>query len=157
MDFDGTYHLNATPTEVWQALNSEDILARCIPGCDCVEKQEDGRFAASVVLRIGPIKARFHGTVRIEEISPLQQYLLEGEGKGGVAGFARGEARLDLLCEGDGTRLTYHVQARIGGKIAQLGSRMLQSTVQKLSDTFFQNLTAALDQTTADIALEAKT
>ena len=156
MDFEGTYHLDATSTEVWAALNSEEMLARCIPGCESVEKQEDGSFAASVTLRIGPIKARFRGAVRIEEIAPLRQYRLEGEGKGGVAGFARGNARLDLEPEETGTRLSYHVQAQIGGKIAQLGSRMLRSTVQKLSDAFFQNLADALEHEEAGIKTEAQ-
>lgn len=144
MNFEGSYRIDATPEEVWGALNSEVILAQCIPGCDSVERQQDGSYDASVTLRIGPIKAQFRGSVSIQEIVPLKQYHLEGEGKGGVAGFVKGEARLDLVAENDGTHLAYQVQAQVGGKVAQLGSRMLSSTVQKLSDRFFQNFAKVL-------------
>ena len=149
MEFEGTYHLNAAPAEVWEALNSEALLTRCIPGCDSVERQEDGSFAATVTLRIGPIKARFRGEVEITEQIALTEYLIAGEGKGGVAGFAKGRAKLHLTPEGDGTWLAYEVDAQIGGKIAQLGSRMMRSTVQKLSDEFFQNLAEELGRVTS--------
>lgn len=146
MEFEGSYYLDATPAEVWEALNSEEVLAQCIPGCETVERKDERSFTALVVLRIGPVKARFNGNVSIDELERHRLYRIEGEGKGGVAGFARGQAHLTLMPEDAGTRLSYNVEAKIGGKIAQLGNRMLSSTVQKLSDSFFENLSRVLKE-----------
>lgn len=145
MQFEGQYTLNATPAAVWEALNSEVVLAHCIPGCESVKKHDDGAYAATVTLKVGPVKARFAGDVNIKQIEPLKRYRVEGEGKGGVAGFARGAADVSLEEVSGGTELSYTVDAKIGGKIAQLGSRMLNSTVQKLSDKFFENFTEVLN------------
>lgn len=151
MNFEGNYELEATPAEVWSALNSEDILGRCIPGCETVEKQEDGTFAATVALRIGPIKARFRGSVEIEEIKPLTEYVIRGEGKGGVAGFAKGYANVFLIAQPEHnlTQLNYQIDAQMGGKIAQLGGRLIESTVRKLSQSFFQELAQELSASNA--------
>lgn len=145
MQFEGQYTLSASPATVWAALNSETVLTECIPGCESVEKQENGKFAATVTLKVGPVKARFRGEVGIKQVEPLRIYRVEGEGKGGVAGFANGTADVSLKEEGNSTVLSYTVDAKIGGKIAQLGSRMLNSTVKKLSDKFFENLAETLN------------
>jgi carbon monoxide dehydrogenase subunit G len=123
---------------VWAALNDPEVLKACIPGCERLEKASDTQMAATVSLKVGPIKARFAGEVTLLNLNPPHSYTIQGEGKGGIAGFAKGGADVVLKELGpDQTLLTYTVNADVGGKIAQLGSRLITSTSKKLAGEFF--------------------
>jgi carbon monoxide dehydrogenase subunit G len=129
----------AAPIEkVWAGLNDPDVLKACIPGCESLEKKSDTELAATVVLKIGPIKAKFNGEVTLSNLNPPYSYTISGEGKGGIAGFAKGGADVVLSEAGAGrTLLKYSATADVGGKIAQLGSRLISSTSKKLAGEFF--------------------
>lgn len=146
MEMNDTQHINAPRETVYAALNDPDVLKACIPGCESLEKVSDTEMNATVVLRVGPVKARFKGTVELSDLQPPESYTISGEGKGGVAGFAKGGARVKLIEEGADTLLEYEVKADIGGKLAQLGSRLIDSTSKKLASQFFQNFSEHLDE-----------
>ena len=124
---------------VWTALNDAEILAQAIPGCEMLEKNSDTELSAKVKLKIGPVSATFTGEVTLSELNPPHSYVISGSGKGGVAGGATGSARVDLepIEDGAATRLTYEIDAAVTGKIAQLGSRLIESTAKKLATKFF--------------------
>jgi carbon monoxide dehydrogenase subunit G len=154
MDMQGSERIEAPVETVWRALNDPEILRRSIPGCESLEKTSDTQMTAKVVLKIGPIKARFEGAVELQNLNPPHSYTIAGEGKGGLAGFAKGGADVTLTAEEDGaTLLSYTVRAEVGGKIAQLGSRLIESTSKKLAGEFFSNFSAAV--TSGEIAAEA--
>lgn len=135
---DGEERIEAPIARVWDALNDVDVLKVCIPGCESLEKTGDNEMAATVTLKVGPIKARFNGEVELTNLDPPNGYTIQGEGKGGIAGFAKGGA--DVVLEADGpdvTILRYQARADVGGKIAQLGSRLITSTSKKLAGQFF--------------------
>ena len=135
---EGEERIAAPLDKVWQALNDPEVLKACIPRCQNLEKQSDSQFAATVVLKIGPIKATFAGEVTLKNLNPPRSYTIEGEGKGGIAGFAKGGADVSLTEDGvDATILKYAAKADVGGKIAQLGSRLITSTSKKLAGEFF--------------------
>ncbi|MEM6711848.1 MAG: carbon monoxide dehydrogenase subunit G [Pseudomonadota bacterium] len=141
----GEYRIGAPRADVWAALNDPEVLKLCIPGCEELEKTSDTSFEAKVVQKIGPVKAKFSGTVELTNINAPDSYTIQGEGNGGVAGFAKGGADVQLADNGDGTTtLTYQVHATIGGKLAQLGSRLIDSTAKKLATKFFENFHAHL-------------
>lgn len=145
MDMQGSERIEAPVETVWRALNDPDILKQAIPGCESLEKTSDTHMTAKVVLKIGPIKARFEGAVELQNLNPPHSYTIAGEGKGGLAGFAKGGADVTLATDGeDATVLTYTVKAEVGGKIAQLGSRLIESTSKKLAGEFFSNFSAAV-------------
>lgn len=146
MDMTGEYRISAPREVVWQALNSADALKACIPGCEDLEKTSDTGFTATVVQKIGPVKARFNGEVQLENIIAPESYTIRGEGKGGVAGFAKGGADVHLADDGGDTVLTYKVNAQIGGKLAALGSRLIESTSKKLAAKFFENFQTYLNE-----------
>jgi len=138
MDMSGSERIEAPVEAVWQALNDPEILRQAIPGCESLEKTSDTAMTAKVVLKIGPIKAKFEGAVELQNLNPPNSYTIAGEGKGGLAGFAKGGADVSLAADGpDATILTYTVKAEVGGKIAQLGSRLIDSTSKKLAGEFF--------------------
>lgn len=138
MDMNGSETINAPVDTVWQGLNDPDILRQCIPGCEALEKTSDTTMTATVVLKVGPVKARFEGAVELSNLDPPHSYTISGEGKGGMVGFAKGGADVTLAGQPDGTTvLTYTVKADVGGKIAQLGSRLITSTSKKLAGEFF--------------------
>lgn len=138
MDMNGSERIGAPVETVWRALNDPDILRQAIPGCENLEKTSDTDMVAKVVLKIGPIKARFEGAVELQNLDPPHSYTISGEGKGGIAGFAKGGADVSLEADGpDATILSYTVKAEVGGKIAQLGSRLIDSTAKKLAGQFF--------------------
>jgi len=141
MDMNGQERIEAPIDAVWRALNDPETLRACIPGCETLEKTSDTDMTATVVLRVGPIKARFEGTVELTNLNPPRSYTISGEGKGGIAGFAKGGADVSLAEDGpNATILSYTVKADVGGKIAQLGSRLIDSTSRKLAGQFFTNL-----------------
>lgn len=135
---EGTERIQAPIQKVWEGLNDPEILRASIPGCQSLEKKSDKEMAATVVLKIGPIKATFAGEVTLSNLKAPHSYTISGEGKGGIAGFAKGGADVTLTEDGpDATILTYAAKADVGGKMAQLGSRLITSTSKKLAGQFF--------------------
>jgi len=135
---EGEERIAAPLQKVWEALNDPAILKDAIPGCQSREKKSNTEMAATVVLKIGPIKATFNGEVTLKNLNPPHSYTIQGEGKGGIAGFAKGGADVTLTADGaDTTVLKYAAKADVGGKIAQLGSRLIESTSKKLAGQFF--------------------
>jgi enoyl-CoA hydratase/carnithine racemase/carbon monoxide dehydrogenase subunit G len=157
MEMNDQIRLEASREAVWQALNDADVLKACIPGCETLDKVSDTEFVSNVVVKVGPIRAKFAGKVTLSDITPLESYRLTGEGQGGVAGFAKADIAVRLDPEGPGTTvLHYTVSANIGGKIAQLGSRMIDSTARKLADQFFASFNeAVLSQESTQVAAPA--
>ena len=140
MEIEGEERIEAPVETVWKGLNDPDVLKDCIPGCQELEKKSDTELAAAVTLKIGPIKAKFNGEVTLKNLNPPHSYTIVGEGKGGVAGFAKGSADVELKEDGpDATILSYKASADVGGKMAQLGSRLIQSTSKKLAGQFFSD------------------
>ena len=137
MDMTGERRIPAPRQKVWQGLNDPEILKQSIPGCETIEKLSDTEFAAKVVARVGPVRANFAGKVTLSDLDPPAGYTISGEGTGGVAGFAKGGARVTLDEEGGETVLRYTVQAQVGGKLAQIGSRLIDGAARKLADEFF--------------------
>jgi carbon monoxide dehydrogenase subunit G len=137
--------LPADKATVWARLNDAETLKAAIPGCESLEKLSDTELQAVAKVKIGPVSARFKGKVNLTDIDPPNSYRISGQGEGGIAGFAKGGANVRLTdAEGGGTKLSYDVDAQVGGKIAQLGSRLIDSTAKKLADEFFTNFAKAL-------------
>lgn len=137
MDMTGEQRIEASRDQVWAALNDPAILKACIPGCQTIEKTSDTEMTAAVTLKIGPVKASFTGKVTLSDLDPPKSYTIGGEGAGGIAGFAKGEAKVRLEEDGIATLLHYEVKAQVGGKIAQLGARLIDGTAKKLAGEFF--------------------
>ncbi len=137
MEIKGEYRIAASREKVFAALNDQAILQASIPGCESLEKTSDTEMKAKVRMRIGPVSASFTGKVTLSDIDPPNGYKISGEGQGGPAGFAKGGAVVTLLTEGADTVLTYNVDAQVGGKIAQVGARLIDGTAKKLADEFF--------------------
>jgi carbon monoxide dehydrogenase subunit G len=137
MELKGEYRIPAPRERVWAMLNDPAVLKDCIPGCESLDGSPTEGFAARVTTKVGPVKATFNGQVTLSNINAPESYTISGEGKGGVAGFAKGGADVHLAEEPGGTILTYAVNAQVGGKLAQLGSRLIDSTAKKLADEFF--------------------
>ena len=141
----GEVVLPADKATVWARLNDAETLKASIPGCESLEKLSDTELQAVAKVKIGPVSARFKGKVTLSDMDPPNSYRISGQGDGGVAGFAKGGANVRLADDaGGGTRLAYDVDAQVGGKIAQLGGRLIDSTAKKLADEFFANFAKAL-------------
>jgi uncharacterized protein len=139
MELKGEYRIPAKREHVWAMLNDPAVLKECIPGCESLDGSPSEGFAARVTTKVGPVKATFNGQVTLSNVKPPESYTISGEGKGGVAGFAKGGADVHLAEDGAGTLLSYTVNAQVGGKLAQLGSRLIDSTAKKLADEFFSH------------------
>ena len=151
MEMSGQARLNATRQQVWDALNDPRVLAVCIPGCESMDKTSDTEFAATVVSKVGPIKARFAGKVTLTDVVAPQRYTLVGEGQGGMAGFAKADIGVSLeAVEEHVTLLNYGVKANVGGKLAQLGARLIDATARKSADEFFDKFTAEVERRVAE-------
>src|ERR1700751_5269985 len=144
MTMTGEVTLPADRPKVWGLLNDPDVLKSCIPGCESLEKSGDNGFAAVVKTKIGPVSATFRAKVELTDIVPLVGYTIRGEGEGGVAGFAKGGAKVSLADAPGGTSLRYDVEANVGGKIAQLGSRLIDGVAKNMADKFFPSFAAAV-------------
>lgn len=155
MDMTGEQRIKAPKQVVWDALNDVEALRASIPGCEEVEKKSDTEFAAKVRLAVGPVKARFAGEVTLSDIDAPNGYTLTGQGSGGAAGFGKGEAKVSLSEDGEETVITYTAHATVGGKLAQIGQRLIDSTAKKLAGQFFENFAAHLAATGAEVAAEA--
>ena len=149
MDLTGEYRIPAPRDDVWRALNDPNVLQKCIPGCESVEKLSDTQFTAKVVLKIGPMTAKFSGKGTLSDLDPPKGYTITGEGQGGVAGFGKGQAKVTLDVDGNITVMRYNAQAQVGGKMAQLGARLIDSTAKKLADEFFGRFAAMMTPATA--------
>lgn len=137
MEFSGEYRIPAPRQKVWEALNDPAILQQAIPGCESLEKTSDTELKAAVRMRVGPVSAKFGGKVTLSDFDPPNSYRISGEGQGGAAGFAKGGAVVKLADDGGATVLTYTADAQVGGKIAQVGARLIEGTAKKLADEFF--------------------
>jgi uncharacterized protein len=145
MTMDGEVVLPAPRETVFAALNDPEILKRCIPGCESLERADDSSFVASAKVAVGPVKATFKGKVTLSDIDPPNGYTISGEGQGGIAGFAKGGAKVSLEDDAPGTtRMRYAVEATVGGKIAQLGGRLINGVAKKYADQFFDNFARAV-------------
>ena len=137
--------IHAELNTVWKNLNDEQTLKQCIPGCSELKGNPTDGFSATVTQKIGPVKATFRGNVTISDIIDKKNYTIKGEGKGGAAGFAKGEAKVELSQTDNGTEISYEVQAKVGGKIAQLGGRLINGFAKNLAKTFFENFKKRLE------------
>lgn len=144
MEFQGRYSIPASPDTVWAALNDVDILKYCIPGCESLVKTSPNAFEAVATVKIGPMRAAFRSKISLSELNPPKSCRLTGEGQGGAAGFAKGEADVRLEPDGLGTRLDYSARATIGGKLAQIGQRLIDSAARQIADDFFSRFSGAL-------------
>jgi carbon monoxide dehydrogenase subunit G len=142
----GEVQLPATREAVWTKLNDPVVLKSCVPGCEQLDKVSETEFQAVASIKVGPVKARWKGKVRLSDLDPPNGYKISGEGEGGVAGFAKGGATVALADKDGGTLLTYNVEAQIGGKLAQLGQRLINGAAKKTADDFFANFAKAVKE-----------
>ena len=140
----GEYRIAAPREQVWRALNDPEILRRAIPGCQSIEKVSDTELTATVIAKVGPVKATFTGRVTLSDLDPPNGYTIAGEGQGGAAGFGRGSAKVSLAEEGGETVLRYTADAQVGGKLAQIGQRLIGSAAKKMAGDFFAAFAAAV-------------
>jgi carbon monoxide dehydrogenase subunit G len=158
MDMSGSQRIEAPREKVWEALNDAEVLKQCIPGCQEIDKASPTELNAKAVLKIGPVKATFAGKVTLSDLDPPNGYTISGEGQGGVAGFAKGGAKVRLEPDGeDATILHYDVKADVGGKIAQLGARLIDGTAKKLAGEFFEKFGSVVAPVEAEPAPAAPT
>ncbi|MCO5105962.1 MAG: carbon monoxide dehydrogenase subunit G [Burkholderiaceae bacterium] len=137
MNLQGERLIAASPEATWAALNDPETLKACIAGCETLERVADDEYLATMAMRIGPVNARFKGRLKLENIVPPSSYTIAFDGQGGVAGFGKGSADVKLAPEGAGTRLSYAAKAQVGGKLAQVGSRLIEGAASKITDDFF--------------------
>ena len=158
MKMNGEFRVPTDRETVWRALNDPEVLKECLPGCQEIEKTSETEMTATLALKVGPVKATFAGGVTLSDLDPPNGYTLSGQGQGGTAGFASGEARVRLVEEGGETVVHYDVDAKVGGKLAQIGSRLIDSTAKKLAKQFFDSLAEKLggggDEAEAEDAAE---
>ena len=144
MEITGEFRIPASIEEVWAALNDASILKQCIPGCQELENISDTELTAKMQSKIGPVKTNFATSLTLSEMDPPNSYVISGEGKGGAAGFARGSAKVNLEQDDGETILRYEAEVKIGGKIAQVGSRLIDATARKLAQDFFSKFVDVL-------------
>jgi len=143
--------INAPRDKVWVALNDPGVLKQCVIGCDSLERQEDGSLDAAMSVRVGPVSAKFKGKIRLEDVKAPESYTLVFEGNGGAAGFAKGTAAVSLAEEGGQTRLSYSASSQVGGKLAQVGSRLIDAAAKKVADDFFTRFGELVGAPNADV------
>jgi carbon monoxide dehydrogenase subunit G len=134
----GEQKIDASRQQVWEALNDPGVLKQCIPGCQSLERESETRMAATLAIKVGPIGARFAGAVTLSDIDPPNAYTMTLEGQGGAAGMVNGSAKVHLAEEGSATLLTYEVEAKVGGRLAQLGGPIIDATAKQLANSFFK-------------------
>lgn len=144
MEMTGEQRIPLPQQQVWDALNDPEILKACIPGCESIEKVSDAEYKVAVTAAVGPVKAKFNGKLLLADLNPPNSYSLAFEGSGGAAGFGKGNAQISLAPDGGGTLLTYKATATVGGKLAQIGSRLIDGVAKKMSDDFFSRFNKAV-------------
>ncbi len=137
MEMSGEQHIPLPQQRVWEALNDPEILKACIPGCESIDRVSENEYKVAMTASVGPVKAKFNGKLLLSDMNPPNSYSLAFEGSGGAAGFGKGSAQVSLAPESGGTLLTYKAQASVGGKLAQIGSRLIDGVAKKMSDDFF--------------------
>jgi hypothetical protein len=137
MDMTGERYIPLPQQRVWEALNDPEVLKACIPGCDSIEKLSDTEYKVAMTAAVGPVKAKFSGKLQLSDLNPPNSYSLSFEGSGGAAGFGKGSAQVSLAPEAGGTKLSYTAKATVGGKLAQVGSRLIDAASRKMADDFF--------------------
>ena len=142
MEMTGEARIPAPRQKVWDALNDPEVLKASLPGCESMERTEDGGYDAKIKAKVGPVSAKFSGEVELSDVDPPNGYTLSGQGKGGAAGFAKGSAKVRLADDPVGTLLTYEVNAQVGGKLAQIGSRLIDGTAKRMAADFFERFSA---------------
>lgn len=140
MELKGERIIAAEQDRVWRALRNPQVLQACVPGCESIEQRSESAYDVLMIAAVGPVKAKFKGTLSVTDVEPGRVYELSFEGQGGIAGFAKGGARVELDTVFEGTRLTYLTHASVGGKIAQVGSRLVDGAAKKLAESFFEKL-----------------
>jgi len=150
MEMSGEQLISAPQNAVWEALNDPEMLKACVPGCESIERTGENEFQVLMVARVGPVSAKFKGKLTLSDIKPPNSYSLAFEGQGGPAGFAKGGAHVRLEPAGDKTRLAYDVKASVGGKLAQIGSRLVDAAAKKVADDFFRNFNQKVGGPAAD-------
>ena len=144
MEMQGSRQLAITQQQAWDALNDPAVLKTCIPGCDKVEPTSENQYSIGMALKIGPVAAKFSGKIALSDINPPQSYTISFEGQGGPAGFGKGSAKVQLAPNDRGTELRYNVQASVGGKIAQLGQRLIDGAAKSMAEDFFKRFDGAM-------------
>ena len=157
MEMTGTRTVPASIEATWAALNDPDTLKACIPGCESLERTGENELKAAMTARVGPVSARFSGLIRLSDIVPSSSYTIRFEGQGGAAGFASGEARVALAAQDGAARIDYTVKAQVGGKLAQIGSRLVDGAAAKIADDFFARFAERLTPPEAKVAQPAAT
>lgn len=152
MNLQGERLIAAAPEVTWTALNDPETLKACIAGCETLERVADDEFLATMAMRLGPVNARFKGRLKLQNIEPITSYTIAFDGQGGVAGFGKGSADVKLTPEGTGTRLAYAARAQVGGKLAQVGSRLIEGAAAKIADDFFAAFEARVAPAPAEVA-----
>jgi len=137
MEMSGEQLIPASQADTWAALNDPEVLKACVPGCESIDRIADNEFQVLMVARIGPVSAKFKGKLGLSDLKPPHSYAIAFDGQGGAAGFGKGSAQVQLAPDGDGTRLSYQVKANVGGKLAQIGSRLVDAAAKKISQDFF--------------------
>jgi uncharacterized protein len=155
MEMTGERFIRASKDRVWAALNDPEILQACIPGCESLQALSETRMQATAAVKLGPMAAKFTGDVTLSERDPPHGYTISGEGRGGAAGFAKGGAQVSLAEQDDGTLLRYRVQAQVGGRLAQLGARLIDATAKTMADQFFAGFATRLEAVPAAAAAAA--
>ena len=150
MEMNQTQRLPVPQQVAWEALNDIALLKQCIPGCESIEPDGENAYQLALTAAVGPVKARFKGRMALQDIQAPESYTIQFDGQGGAAGFGKGSAKVTLASEGDETLLTYAVQAQVGGKIAQIGSRLVDAAARKMADTFFARFTEAVGGSPGD-------
>src|SRR5713101_3591640 len=150
MEMSGEQLVPAPQQATWNALNDPQVLKACVPGCESIEPLADNEYQVVMVARVGPVSAKFKGKLSLSDIQPPNSYSIAFEGQGGAAGFAKGSARVRLSSENSSTRLSYDVKASVGGKLAQIGSRLVDAAAKKVADDFFKNFNEKLGAAQAD-------
>lgn len=148
MEMQGGRHLAISRQQAWEALNDPQVLKACVPGCDRFEAAGDNRYALGMAVRVGPVAAKFSGTIQLSDVVPPASYTIAFEGSGGVAGFGKGQAKVSLApaAEGSGCELAYTAQAQVGGKIAQVGQRLVDGVARSMAEDFFSRFDAQMQQ-----------
>ena len=149
MEMTGEQLIALPQQATWDALNDTAVLMDCIPGCDSMEKQSDTEYLLTMTAKVGPVSAKFKGKMTLADVHAPESYTLQFEGQGGVAGFAKGTAQVKLAAEGDATRLSYGVKANIGGKLAQVGARLIDGVAKKTAEQFFSAFNKRVSGNTA--------
>lgn len=145
MELKDQRRINASPTKVWAAILDPDVLKACVPGCESMSGSPETGYEAVVTQKVGPVSARFTGLINLSDMVPEKTVRISGEGKGGPAGFAKGGALVHLTADGNATILSYEVDAKIGGKLASLGSRVIEGFAKKMADQFFERFQAVVE------------